>query len=221
MPPWSRQLILTWKVCPSCGTRVKKLRLCPGCKKELEGSWKSCPYCGVVIVETVGPSVNIKDSVVKELHQTQQTDIHEAKGATVGGSININVGRDTNESRSSGTPEYQYEKYVMAVLQSGGSLEKARTQLEQRREQLGLSLKQSKEVENQCLETVYKNSSSSPKTEETQSHRTPDDKGPAKVASHKRLPLWGILVGSFAGSRNNNWSSLPLITKHLLQLHRL
>jgi hypothetical protein len=184
-----------WKVCPACGTQVKKLRLCPGCKRELEGSWKSCPYCGVVIIESVGPSVSIKDSVVKEVHQTQQTEIHEAKGATVGGNININVGKDNKES-----PEYKYEKYVMAILQSGGSLDRARTQLEQHRFEFGISLKQSKEVEAHCLEATNRNASYFPKTEEIQNNRTagsvPQGSGIPKTTRRKRLRLWGILVGS-------------------------
>jgi hypothetical protein len=130
--------------------------------------------------ETPSVSASINDSFIKEIHQTQ----------------NI-----YNESRPLGTPEYQYEKYVLAVLESGGSLERARTQLEQRREQLGLSLKQSKEVEEHCL-ALNKNIVHPIKSEETQNPKITANissgNGISKVTGQNRLPKWGILVGCVA-----------------------
>lgn len=188
----------TWNVCPSCGIQIRKLRLCPGCNRELEENWKSCPYCEAVIVETIGPPVSIKDSVVKELHQTQQTNVHEAKGATVGGSININVGMDPNGPRSSGSPEFQYEQYLMAILQSGGSLERVRTQLDQQRLLLGLSLKQSLDIENLCLIKTNRDMPSPQNKTEAQKHspagNMPSGKNNGKTSSHKKL-TW-IVAGS-------------------------
>jgi len=84
------------------------------------------------------------------------------------------------------------------VLESGGSLERARAQLEQRREQLGLSLKQSKEVEQHCL-SLNKNAAAPLKSEETQNQRTTANissgNNISKVTRQNRLPKWGILVG--------------------------
>jgi len=156
------------------------VRICSKCKREIEEGSISCPHCGLVIGETGGPSASIKDSVIKEIHQTQ----------------NI-----YNESRPLGTPEYQYEKYVLAVLESGGKLERARTQLEQRREQLGLSLKQSKEVEDHCL-ALNKKAAPPLKSEETGTPKINQNisssNGNPKTTSQKRLPQWGILVGCIA-----------------------
>ena len=187
-----------WKICPACGAKVPLSRQCPGCKKQLEPGWKSCPYCGMTIVESIGPSLSIKDSVVKELHQIQQTDIHEAKGATVGGSININVGSDANGTRSSGSPEYQYEQYVITVLQSGGSLERARAQLEQRRSHLGLSLKQSQEIENLCLVKINRDISPPQNTAETHKHNLDVNTtlGKSNVKTSGRKKLTWIVAGS-------------------------
>ena len=132
-PNCGKELQPNWKNCPSCGAEISQSTKCPSCNNSLEADWKSCPYCGLVTGKTPNISASIKDSVVKEIHQTQ----------------NI-----YNESRTVGTPEYEYEKYVLAVLGSGGSLERAKTQLEQRRQQLGLSIKQSKEIESHCLTEV-------------------------------------------------------------------
>ena len=154
-PNCGKELQPNWKTCPSCGTEIIQPLKCPGCSRTLDTDWKSCPYCGKSVVESNTGSITIADSVVRELHQIQQTNIQETKGANVGGNININVTRDTNESRPSGGPEYQYEQFVIVLLQSGGNLERARVKLEQRREQLGLTLKQSKEIEAHCLTEVH------------------------------------------------------------------
>jgi len=120
----------------------------------LDADWKSCPYCGKAIIESSQPSVSIKDSVVKELHQTQETSVHEASGANVGGSIYIKVTRDVNESRPLTSTEKQYEQFVIMLLQSGENLEYARVELGQLREQLGLSLKRTAAIEMYCLTEV-------------------------------------------------------------------
>jgi RNA polymerase subunit RPABC4/transcription elongation factor Spt4 len=176
-PKCEKELQPNWQICPSCGTKITAVRICSNCKKEIESGSISCPYCGFATEETPGLSASIKDSVIKEIHQTQ----------------NI-----YNEARPLGTSEYQYEKYVLAVLESGGSLERARAQLEQRREQLGLSLKQSKEVEQHCL-ALNKNEAAPLKSEETQNQRITANissgNSISKVTGQNRLPKWGILVG--------------------------
>jgi len=176
-PKCEKELQPNWQVCPSCGTKITAVRICSNCKKEIEAGSMSCPYCGFATGETPSLSASIKESVIKEIHQTQ----------------NI-----YHESRPLGTPEYQYEKYVLAVLESGGSLERARAQLEQRREQLGLSLKQSKEVEQHCL-ALNKNEAAPLKSEETQNQRITANissgNSISKVTRQNRLPKWGILVG--------------------------
>ena len=98
-PNCRKELQPNWRTCPSCGTEIFQPLKCPGCNRTLKAARKSCPYCGGVIIRSKVPSVSIKDSVVKELNQTQEANVHEAKGANVGGNINIHVIGNPSESK--------------------------------------------------------------------------------------------------------------------------
>jgi len=73
---------------------------CEECHNEIRPEWSVCPWCEATLQSTSGqdlrrqpelPSAGIRDSVVKELHQTQHIDNRRTGGATVGGNIVINI----------------------------------------------------------------------------------------------------------------------------------
>jgi len=126
---------------------------------------------------TPGLSASIKDSVIKEIHQTQ----------------NI-----YHESRPLGTPEYQYENMCWLCWSLEVVWNAPEHSLSRDENKLGLSLKQSKEVEQHCL-SLNKNAAAPLKSEETQNQRTTANissgNSISKVTRQNRLPKWGILVG--------------------------
>jgi uridylate kinase len=87
--------------------------------------------------------------VVREFHQTQQTDARSATGANVAGGISISLGEVAH--RRSGNAEVEYEEFVMFLIKGGGSLERARAELDNRRKQLGLSIRVAREIECACM----------------------------------------------------------------------
>ena len=74
-----------WKVCPVCTERLPESLTCESCGAQLQPGWKACPVCG----EHVGgqpASLNITDSVVGEVHQTQTVD----RSTNIGGQAETN-----------------------------------------------------------------------------------------------------------------------------------
>lgn len=75
-----------WKVCPSCAMMLLEIRMCPKCNEALHANWKACPFCSTDLNKP-SASINLQDSVVREIHQNKrQTD-----GASIGGNIVINI----------------------------------------------------------------------------------------------------------------------------------
>ena len=139
-----------WKVCPACRNKLPEEGKCLSCGKELKAGWKACPFCGVGTQESSSTATTIKDSVVKELHQTQSTDAKVAEGASFGGGIHFVIGDREKESGPARSGEVIYEEYVLAILHAGGSLEKARARLDEIRCKFGLTLRVTKEIEHAC-----------------------------------------------------------------------
>lgn len=125
--------------------------ICTECGREMQPEWKACPFCGVAVQTGKPPSIDIRDSVVKELHQTQKTDARSSGGMSIGGGISIAFGGVEGQADSSSRPEVIYEEYVLTILRSGGALEQARPQLNEIRHRLQLTLKQANDVEQQCI----------------------------------------------------------------------
>jgi hypothetical protein len=65
---------------------------CPECGEPIGPTWKLCLSCGTKITAPTNPPISISDSVVKELHQTQQFDNREEGGANVGGDTSVRRG---------------------------------------------------------------------------------------------------------------------------------
>ncbi len=135
-----------WKACPRCGEHRAPQATCRKCGKELDSSWKACPFCGIGQSDA---HTDIRDSVVKELHQTTETNQHVAGGATVAGSININVPAPATPSTK---PEVEYENQVLLFLKAEGDLEHARTDLDKTRARLNIPLHVAEPIERACLE---------------------------------------------------------------------
>ena len=161
---------------------------CSKCNREFNDNLHECPHC----IKTDKPSISLTDSAVNKIDQTHTTNIYEAGGAAVGGSIIINNNTDPSGTRSTKTPEFQYEQHIMNILQSGGSLERARKQLDQLRSDLGLTLKQTKELEGICLATFKQVSPNPVKVTETDSGHSISIH--QHTSSSKRLP-WFIILG--------------------------
>jgi len=130
-----------WKACPECMTRLSESRVCAGCGAELQPQWKACPVC-MQPVAAGSASATIKDSVVKEFHQSQVTDQRQ---------VNVVIGSSQAQGHS---PEFEYEEQVMMILQIGGDLARAKPKLEELRRRLGLSLRITGEIEAACLRSV-------------------------------------------------------------------
>lgn len=140
-----------WKICPECNAPLPQQSRCPKCGEAVEGKWRQCPNCETALSPGGGPAISLKDSVVKEVHQTSHQDSRHAGGANIGGSINIHMGQ-VNQSSSSG--EIEYEEFVFTILNAGGDLDTVRTQLNERRRKVGLSIRIAREIEAACEKEV-------------------------------------------------------------------
>lgn len=59
-PGCSRPLLDSWKICPSCHTRVR--RNCSECGGLLELYWNICPYCGSAApAESIGAGLEVSE----------------------------------------------------------------------------------------------------------------------------------------------------------------
>jgi len=143
-----------WKVCPACGDKLSQEKVCANCGKTLDASWKACPFCGADMQEQRSPSTDIRDSVVKELHQNQHTDARSAGGASVAGGIHITIGEKEGHRGTVRSAEVKYEESVLMVLQAGGTLEQARTKLDEIRQRFGLTLRATAKIEAACLPII-------------------------------------------------------------------
>ena len=142
-----------WVACPACGEKLPQKVTCAKCEKELQSDWKACPFCGQAVAgEAAHPqSMAAEDVVAKEFHQTQMADDRMAGGANVGGGIHFSLG---GSARDMSNAEVDYEGYVLMVLRAGGRLDDVRTELEGRRQRLGLSLRIANEIEAACVRAV-------------------------------------------------------------------
>ena len=142
-----------WVACPACGEKLPQKVTCAKCEQELQSDWKVCPFCGQAVGgETAQPQrMAAEDVVAKEFHQTQMTDDRAAGGANIGGGIHFSLG---GSSRDMSNAEVDYESYVLMVLRAGGRLDGVRTELESRRQRLGLSLRIANEIEAACVRAV-------------------------------------------------------------------
>ncbi|MCQ2286497.1 MAG: zinc ribbon domain-containing protein [Bacteroidales bacterium] len=48
-----------WKLCPNCGSEIKKV--CLSCGNNLEADWMMCPFCGKNVDHKTGISLPVKD----------------------------------------------------------------------------------------------------------------------------------------------------------------
>ena len=176
-----------WKICPACSEKLPQEKLCANCGKNLDASWKACPFCGADMQEQRSPSTTIRDSVVKELHQNQNTDARAAGGASVAGGIHITMGEKEGHRGTVRSAEVKYEESVLMVLQAGGTLEQARTKLNEIRQRLGLTLRATAEIEAACLPIIIPenpaDSQTPVKVEVPKS--SPADEGPQKCEPGK------------------------------------
>lgn len=72
-PKCKNEVKIEWSLCPYCGEAIPKNTTCSNCEKEIEAHWKVCPFCGAKqeAFQNDSGSINVKDSVIKEMHQTQ------------------------------------------------------------------------------------------------------------------------------------------------------
>lgn len=82
----------------------------------------------------------VADSVVKG-------NVMSATGSSSVGSINVHVGPANADP---GACRVEYERFVLLVLRSGGSMDDVRSDLEDRRLRLGLTLGEAREIETGC-----------------------------------------------------------------------
>lgn len=143
-----------WKACPACGEKLLQKKFCANCGKNMDASWKVCPFCGAGTQEPGLPSADIRDSVVKELHQNQHTDARSAGGASVAGGIHFTIGEKEGHRKTVRNAEVKYEESVLMVLQAGGTLEQDRTKLDEIGQRLGLTLRATAEIEAACLPII-------------------------------------------------------------------
>jgi len=85
--------------------------------------------------------MNVCDSVVKG-------NLTNMSGAASVGSINVHVAAHDHLAGA----EIKYERFILTVLLAGGSLARARADLDQRRQEFGLSLRQAREIERACVD---------------------------------------------------------------------
>jgi len=88
--------------------------------------------------------MSVADSVIKG---------NVTSGSASVGNINIHVGGQGRGGGGGGAAdaELDYERFVLVILRSGGNLDVARTDLDGRREELGLSLRLARDIEQACL----------------------------------------------------------------------
>jgi len=72
-PECQSRVLDNWIACPACGERLPQRVACRSCGAEMQSGWKACPACGEW-ADTAGASLNITDSVVKEVDLSQRVD---------------------------------------------------------------------------------------------------------------------------------------------------
>lgn len=86
-----------WVACPECGVPVNgRGKTCRACGRVVATNWTLCPDCGQGAESPDKPgSTLVQDSVVKNFNQATTHAHHKAGGATIGGSIHVNIGKSS------------------------------------------------------------------------------------------------------------------------------
>ena len=100
-PACHAEILAEWKSCPECGTPVLERKSCDSCGCELQAHWKLCPACGAGATAPKG--LLNQDGLMRaggDIIGGNRIETHHqhAEGATVGGSIYVNVAPPTVSS---------------------------------------------------------------------------------------------------------------------------